>query len=146
MDASGVMSPRPFHLDSTANGTVVVHLHPAYTAWHVGGALAIVAGIGEVLIGLPGVALGDPTCGPAPVRVGSGPPCGVAVGIVLGVGAALIASGTVALVNNGATTVSQDDGAQAPAPARAPESDWYERREVRAESTSFGAPIVTLRF
>lgn len=146
LEATGVLSPAPFHLDATANRTVVVHVDPAYTAWWVGGTLAVIGGIATVLIGLPAVAIADSTCLP-PTQPGAGPPCGVAIGIVLGVGAALIAGGTVAVVNNASTTVTQDDGTQAPASAT-PSSGpvWIARRDPRAGAVTFGAPVLTLRF
>jgi hypothetical protein len=159
MRARGMKQSATFQLDAIDGESVVVHLHPAYTAWFVSGLVAIGIGVTVAVVGLPVVLISSIGCGPIP----GGPtspdfnpaPCHGQVnselGIVAAVSASLIALGALATLTNRTTTVSQGAANEAPAPAPPPaslEPVWHtaERRDVPALPTSLAAPLVTLHF
>jgi hypothetical protein len=153
MRARGMKPSTFFELDATAGQSVVVHLHPAYSAWVTGGIVAIATGASVAVIGFPAVLIRSIGCGPipgAPTAPGyNGGQCSqetnTELGIVAAVSASLVALGTVAIVTNQSTTVSQDDGTDMPAP-REPVWHTAERRDQPALPATLGAPLVTLRF
>jgi hypothetical protein len=143
MRARGMKPSQTFQLDAGEDDDVVVRLHPAYTAWLVGGAVAASAGATTAVVGVPLLLLFRVQCGFVSnecTRENE-----VQFGVVTAVSAGLVALGVIAMVTNAETTVTQGEPAAVETP-REPVWHTTERRDVPPLSATIGAPLVTLRF
>jgi hypothetical protein len=143
MTARGMKTSKAFHLDATAGQDAEVHLHPAYTAWFVGGLVSMSAGAVVAFVGFPTLLLARLGCGWVANHcsdVNDSELRGVAV-----VSASLLALGAIATLTNVSTTTSQDEASEAPAIG---EPAWRtrEQRPRVAQPATFGAPLLTLPF
>ncbi len=148
------MKPSPtFQLDAADGENATVRVHPAYSAWFVGGIVALSTGTTLAVVGLPAVVIEAIRCGPvpgAPMTPGyDGSACeqgmNAELGVVAVVSASLIALGAVAAVTNQSTTVTQDDPTDA---RRHTQPVWHtaERRDGPPLPPTLGAPLLTLQF